>query len=603
MTLTGEHHPGILVVYRDGDVRERFVVAQPDVERGSMPLDEVLLEMKRLDLAAGDDHLDIGHARRQELDRGPAVGRLLEVRANAGAERLRLAHVQHLARVVAEQVDARLRRERLELILDAARRHASTVAEGFLRAIRPVVAVAAVSLVAAPGALANGPELKIGATEDAVRSPLLAISKGQMDLVVLAGFDAVRITQTWSPGERAVSVADATILRNVTTAATLDGVEVIASVLPFGSATTPLTDADQSDFATYAASVVRTAPGIRIVIVGNEPNLNRYWLPQFNDDGSDAAAPAYEALLARTYDVLKEADPGVTVLGGAVSPRGGDVPGLRPTHSPTVFIEDMGTAYRASSRAAPIMDGFAFHPYEDNSSIAPISGTHPNTTTIAIADYDKLVALLGEAFDGTAQAGSTLPIYYDEFGVETQIPPAKQHLYTGTEPATTKPVDDATQAEYYRQAIALAFCQQNVRDIFLFHAFDEPALAGWQSGVYYADDTPKTSLAAVRAAMGASRRGVAARCPGMRLAVRAKAVRRGSRVSLSCDLDCSYVAQLYRLPGHLLTSRRGRATGGTATTLPVVVPAKRAVYRVRVSVVAALNPGASSTLLVTVRRG
>ena len=35
------------------------------------------------------------------------------------------------------------------------------------------------------------------------------------------------------------------------------------------------------------------------MIVGNEPNLNRYWLPQFNDDGIDAAAPAYETLLAR----------------------------------------------------------------------------------------------------------------------------------------------------------------------------------------------------------------------------------------------------------------------------------------------------------------
>ena len=212
-----------------------------------------------------------------------------------------------------------------------------------------------------------------------------------------------------------------------------------ASVLNFGSATTPLTDADQADFAAYAASVVSAAPGIEAVIVGNEPNLNRYWLPQFNDDGSDAAAPAYETLLARTYDAVKAADPGVRVLGGAVSPRGGDVPGVRPTHSPTVFIRDLGVAYRASGRSTPIMDGFAFHPYEDNSSIAPVSGAHPNTTTIAMADYGKLVALLGEAFDGTAQLGSTLPIIYDEFGVETQVPPAKTQLYTGTEPAATSP--------------------------------------------------------------------------------------------------------------------------------------------------------------------
>ncbi|MCU1676311.1 MAG: hypothetical protein JWM93_1069 [Frankiales bacterium] len=469
--------------------------------------------------------------------------------------------------------------------------------------IRRLGAALAIGLALAPAAHAGGPGLTIGATEDAVRSPLLAVSKSKMNLIALSGFRAVRITQIWAPGERTVSPADQTILRNVMSAAALDAIQVLVSVLPFGSATTPLTDAEQADFAAYAAAVARAAPGVRIVIVGNEPNLNRYWLPQFNADGSDAAAPAYESLLATTYDALKAASPSLTVLGGAVSPRGGDVPGIRPTHSPTVFIRDLGTAYRASGRTKPIMDGFAFHPYEDNSSIAPDAGTHPNTTTIALADYDKLVALLGEAFDGTAQPGSTLPIYYDEFGVESAIPASKQSHYTGTEPDTTKPVSEATQAAYYRQAIALAFCQPNVRGLFLFHAFDEPALSGWQSGVYYADGTPKSSLAPTRTAMEESRRGVVATCPGMRLAVHATASQQGPRLFLTCDLDCSYVAQLYRLPGKLLVSKRGRATGQQATRLPFAVPTASARYRLRVSATAAVNPGAATTLVHAVRPG
>ena len=41
------------------------------------------------------------------------------------------------------------------------------------------------------------------------------------------------------------------------------------------------------------------------MIVGNEPNLNLFWLPQFGADGGDAAAAGYEALLADTYDALK----------------------------------------------------------------------------------------------------------------------------------------------------------------------------------------------------------------------------------------------------------------------------------------------------------
>jgi hypothetical protein len=475
----------------------------------------------------------------------------------------------------------------------------ATVAEAMWATLLRFSAVLAAWLALAPTAHAGGPGLVLGATEDAVRSTTLLTAKTQMDLLALAGFHAVRITQLWTPGERSLSEQDKTVLANVAAAAKLSNVTVVTSILNQGSKTTPLTDADQSDFAAYAANVVDEEPALRILIVGNEPNLNRYWLPQFNDDGTDAAAPAYEALLAKTYDAVKAAASNVTVLGGAVSPRGGDVGGgIRPTHSPTVFIRDMGLAYTASGRSTPIMDGFAFHPYEDNSSVAPVDGTHPNTTTIALADYDKLVALLGEAF-----GDYTLPIWYDEFGVESQIPAAKQSLYTNAEPPATKPVTEATQAAYYRQAVQLSFCQPNVHGLFLFHAIDERDLTGWQSGLYYADDAPKLSLAPVRLALEQSRRGVVAHCDDLQLTVHAKVVQRGAVLTLTCDLDCSYVAQLYRLPGKLLVSKHGRAVGARPTTLPLRVPATSGSYRLRLSAVAPVNPGPPILRLVPLRRG
>ena len=43
------------------------------------------------------------------------------------------------------------------------------------------------------------------------------------------------------------------------------------------------------------------------MIVGNEPNLNLFWMPQFDPSGGDAAAAAYEQLLATTYDALEAA--------------------------------------------------------------------------------------------------------------------------------------------------------------------------------------------------------------------------------------------------------------------------------------------------------
>src|SRR5207248_1104945 len=95
-------------------------------------------------------------------------------------------------------------------------------------------------------------------------------------------------------------------------------------------------------------------------------------------------------------------------------------------------------------------------------------------------------------------------------------------VYTGTEPATTKPAPESTQAEFYKQAMAMAFCQPNVMGVFIFHAFDESALDRFQSGVYYADDSPKTSLTTVRDAARAVKGGVIAKCQGLELTPKAK---------------------------------------------------------------------------------
>src|SRR6185312_15185711 len=154
----------------------------------------------------------------------------------------------------------------------------------------------------------------------------------------------IRITAIWEPGRAAVPAGQLQALQSIAAAGDFLGIRVIATIMNFGSHTTPLTAAARSQFARFAADVVRRVPSIREYIVGNEPNLNRYWLPQFGANGQDVAAPAYVQLLARTYDLMKAADPNVFIDGGSVSPRGIDRAGTgRDTHSPTAFITDMGT--------------------------------------------------------------------------------------------------------------------------------------------------------------------------------------------------------------------------------------------------------------------
>ena len=129
------------------------------------------------------------------------------------------------------------------------------------------------------------------------------------------------------------------------------GLRVFVAVYQRGSATTPLTEAAQAEFASYTPQLVRSLPQCKDVIVGNEPNLNRFWLPSSGRRARISPRRAYLALLAETYDAVKAVRDDVRVWGGATAPRGIDRPGTgRDTHSPTTFIRDLGAAYRGSGR-------------------------------------------------------------------------------------------------------------------------------------------------------------------------------------------------------------------------------------------------------------
>jgi len=361
--------------------------------------------------------------------------------------------------------------------------------------------------LAVPAVAAASGRMYMGAAEDEGRNADPQVAMSKMELAKAAGFDTIRITAIWSPGQSAVPQDQLQALQSIAAAGVFLDMRIVTTIMNFGSGTTPLTAAARTQFARFSADLVTRVPTIREYIVGNEPNLNRYWMPQFGPKGEDVAASAYVQLLARTYDLMKAADPTVFVNGGSVSPRGIDRPGTgRDTHSPTAFITDMGTAYRALKRTKPIMDGFAFHPYGESSSTPPTI-THNVGTSLGLGDYPRLVALLGKAFDGTAQKGSALPILYDEYGVDSQIPVTKRSFYGGREPATTRPVSETVQAGYYDQALKLAACQPTVRGFLIFHVTDETDYNRWQSGVYYADGTPKASRALVKRSMNDVRTG------------------------------------------------------------------------------------------------
>ncbi len=368
-----------------------------------------------------------------------------------------------------------------------------------------LLAGALVALLA-PASARAGSTMFVGAVENA---PLVAdagSAKAQVDLANLAGFDTLRVGTYWARGRASIIPApDLLRLQNAAMAAQLDGMRLIVSVSNFDARETPNTADYRAQFAIYCVALARALPSVKDFIIGNEPNLNLFWMPQYTKPvygtkrvhgkrvrylkraPKGVSGAAYEARLAEAYDKLKSVDPDINVIGVALSPRGTDNPlGKRPSHSPITFIRELGAAYRASHRTEPIMDAFGIHPYPESSRIPPTL-VHPKSNNIGIADYPKLTKALYAAFKGTAQPGATLPIVYDEFGVQSSIPQSKRHLYTNLGAIAARDgVPESVQAKYYRQAVELSYCQPNVMGMLFFHVVDERNAAAWQSGLYYA---------------------------------------------------------------------------------------------------------------------
>jgi len=120
-----------------------------------------------------------------------------------------------------------------------------------------------VFFVCVPAAWAGGPFMMVGAAEDVGKQQDYAFAKTSMDKAKLAGFDSIRLTQTWTKGQQKLGPFDQITLGNAITAAQFTGIRVVLSLYPFGSSVTPLTDQDRADFASFAADIAKRYPLVR----------------------------------------------------------------------------------------------------------------------------------------------------------------------------------------------------------------------------------------------------------------------------------------------------------------------------------------------------
>jgi hypothetical protein len=293
------------------------------------------------------------------------------------------------------------------------------------------------------------------------------------------------------------------------------GIRIVLAVQPIHAlAFANDTPAKIAAFANYVGEVARRWPQVREFVIGNEPNVRRFFQPQHAPGGAIVSAGVYEQILAAAYDRLKRIDPTIKVNGLGLSPRGNDrgVGVGAESVSPVRFIAALGAAYRKSGRTTPIADVVDVHAYS-NINTQPLTRSY-QWPQAGAADLDRLKQAWWDAFHGTGQPvfreqsdppdpGGYATFRIDESGTQVKIDPTKVNakLYTGRENVPL--VDEATQARYYRDLISLVKCDPDVQTLDLFHLIDEPLLLGFQSGLLRVDDSRRPSYATVKKAIAA----------------------------------------------------------------------------------------------------
>lgn len=478
--------------------------------------------------------------------------------------------------------------------------------------MRPFLAVCLCALALPLSAVAG---LSVGVTEDAGK---YSRDGGAVFFAQMAdvGLTENAITIFWDASDP-TGIAERGLLDSSVPQALARGVRVVFAVYPAKPTAWSGSPVAREQFVAFLRILATTYPQVHDFAVGNEPNQPRYWQPQFNADGSPAAAAAYEPMLARAYDALKAVNPRIRVLGLGLSEHGNDNPraASNVSTSPVRFIRDLGAAYRASGRSTPIMDALSYHPYPAQNTDSIAKGwAWPNA---GVANLDRIKQAMWDAFNGTAQPTfeNGLELAIGEIGWQVGLVPGSAAAYTDKENVSV--TDEANQGAIYGQVVRMLACDPSVSDLLFMHLIDEDVLWGYQSGLVRADGTRRASYDTVKAAIAQTH----GRCAGKptvwhhTTGVAGATATFGGGITVGSEEESSYSAGIVRLagaPSRHAVSRAlevgvaplvssfsdGHLGGGRSATLrfPLATLAPGS-YVYAVSLRATMNPDRSTLLL------
>jgi hypothetical protein len=387
------------------------------------------------------------------------------------------------------------------------------------------VALAALgaTLAATGGAAAN---LSVGVNDDAGKSPLVA--PWFYSTMQSVGLRIDTLTLLWDE-TAPTEIAAAGLIDDAIAQAETSGVTIELDLYPLhsmaftgGRRCAPSSDPEScgdtfriQQFATWAASVALRFPTVDQFVVMNECNQPRFVNPQWDRSGNNQSAEICGRALVAAYDAIKAVSSYDVVWGIGLSPRGNDSPNAASNSStkPVTFLAALGAWFKAFAlktyRTGGLMDGLDFHPYPVPQT-QPFAQGYADQKEASVTNLSRIYRAFYEAFKGSPQKtigqqpGGGLPLSLNETGVQTAS--GGRSAYTGAEVSATSTGgvvgnfgSELYQAAWYRQMLDLLACDPNVAFVNIFHLIDEAALEGWQSGLYYADQTAKRSAQTVQA--------------------------------------------------------------------------------------------------------
>jgi hypothetical protein len=368
----------------------------------------------------------------------------------------------------------------------------------------PLLSVAALLALLAPGAASGSRHLMVGFTDHAAAlnsDPKFFGTVGQLRTEVLRvnlywggplGVARRRPTNGADPGDRAY---DWRRYDRVVLNAARQRVRIAFSIFATPAwanrgrgRNRPPDDAVHLEKFAYAAAARYSGtwlrreddlrlPPVRLWIAWNEPNLNLGLVPQFrkvNGKWKIQSARDYARICNAIYDGVHVTGlTGQRVACGVTAPRGNNAPNQRrPSVSPVAFL-------RAMKRyGVRTFDAYAHQPYYGAPRETP--RTPPRArTAVTLGNIDVLVKEVTRLFGPKR-------IWLTEYGYQTRPP----DLAFG--------VSWAQQARYLAQAYSIARTHPRIDMLLWFLVRDEDRLDGWQSGLLSANGRRKPAFEAFR---------------------------------------------------------------------------------------------------------